>query len=204
MSTTKIGENRTIVLNCYFQAKSTPSPIKLNTYMPEIKFTWHKQYLFGLLFSIKVKEGSYRLKYTSIFLICPNLNDSQPFKSSSWKDFFIATCFDECFLFYVITGRRYFFKKVCRYCEIFSTVILPSFFKKSVLKEVRILYYLHKNSTNANPKSQITILIHTSKTFVADFFVITFFTLFIFWLFHTFLYKWNFSEKLKTSLKACF
>ena len=130
MSTTKIGENTTIILNCYFRAKSTPSPIKLNTYMQEIKFTWHRQYLFGLLFSIKVKEGSYRLKYTSIFLICPNLNDPQTFKSSSWKYFFIAFCFDECFLFQVITGRCYFLEKVCRYCEVFSTVILSFFFKK--------------------------------------------------------------------------
>ena len=67
VSASKIGEN---VTN------------RLNTYMSEIKCASHKQYLIGLLVSIKVKEDSYRPKYTSSFLICPNLNDSQTFKSS--------------------------------------------------------------------------------------------------------------------------
>ena len=60
---------------------------------------------------MKVKEDANRPKYTSSFLICPNLNDSdsQTFKRSSRKKNFPsvyvidATCFDECFLFHVIT-----------------------------------------------------------------------------------------------------
>ena len=62
----------------------------------EIKFTSHKQYLFGLLFSIKVKEDSYRPKYTSSFLICPNRNDSQTFKRSSYKKNFLQYVFYRC------------------------------------------------------------------------------------------------------------
>ena len=82
------------------------------------------------------------------------------------------------------------------------------FFETSVLKKVCILRYLHNKvlmlMLSPRKKLSYTILIHTWKTFAADFFMITFFTLFIFWLFHTFLYKLDFSEKLKTSLRACF
>ena len=38
--------------NANFRAKFPSWPIKLNTSMQEIKFTSHKQYLFGLLFSV--------------------------------------------------------------------------------------------------------------------------------------------------------
>ena len=77
-----------------------------------MKFTSHKQYLFGHLFSIKVKEESYRPKYTSSLLICQKSS-----KVAAGKNFFSivyvidATCFDEYFLFHVIPGKRYFFKK---------------------------------------------------------------------------------------------
>ena len=57
--------------------------------MKEIKFGSFKQYLIGFLFSIKVKEDLYRPKFTSSFLICPNVNHSQIFKSSSCKKFFL-------------------------------------------------------------------------------------------------------------------
>ena len=39
-----------------FRAKFTSWPIKLNTYMQEIKFALHKQYLIGLVFSKKQKK----------------------------------------------------------------------------------------------------------------------------------------------------
>ena len=49
--------------------------------MQDIKFSSHKQYFFSLLLSTVVKEGLYRPKYTSSFLICPNVNNLQTFKS---------------------------------------------------------------------------------------------------------------------------
>ena len=49
-----------------------------------------------------------------------------------------ATCFDECFLFYVITGRHYFSWKFI-VTEIFFKRHVAAFFEASVLKEVRIL-----------------------------------------------------------------
>ena len=100
--------------------------------------------MFGLFFSIKVKEGSYRPKYTSSFLICPNLNDSQTFKSSSCKNGFLQCVCYRCnllrWMFFVPcdSWKTLFFLKVCRYCEIFTTAILPFslkkvFWKKSVI-----------------------------------------------------------------------
>ena len=56
-----------------------------------------------------------------------------------------ATCFDECFLFHVIAGRRYFFSEIVVTVRFFNRHIV-AFFETSVLKEVRILRYLHNNS----------------------------------------------------------
>ena len=153
--------------------------------MQKTKFASHKQYLIGLLFSIKVKEDSHRPKYTSSFLICPNLNDSQTFKSSSCKKIFFsvyvvhATCFDVCFSFYVITGSRYFFNRH-----------IVVFFETSVLKEVRILRYLHNNSVvlilmlMLSSKKSYPILylyILEKLSYVADFFYDNvFYTLYFF------------------------
>ena len=47
-----------------------------------------------------------------------------------------ATCLDECFLFYVITGRNHFLFKVNSYSETFEAGAL---FEANILKEVRIL-----------------------------------------------------------------
>ena len=99
------------------QAKFTSWLIKLNTFMQEIKFASHKQYLTGLLFSIKVKENSYRTKYTlfNFFNLSESKPAHKPSKAATAKKFFSsvyvidASWFDECFLFYLITGRRYFF-----------------------------------------------------------------------------------------------
>ena len=103
--------------------------------------------LIVLLFSIKVKQDSYRPKYTSSFLICPNQNESQTFKSSRFFFSVYAidtTCFDKCFLFHLITGRRYFSKSLSLLWNICNLHIVV-FFESGVLKEVRILRYLHNN-----------------------------------------------------------
>ena len=56
-----------------------------------------------------------------------------------------ATCFDECFLFHVIAGRRYFFSEFVTTVRLFNRHIVV-FFETSVLKEARILLYLENNS----------------------------------------------------------
>ena len=84
-----------------------------------------------------------RPKYISSFLICPNLNDSETFKSSSCKNGFLQCVCYRCnllrWMFFVPCDnwKMLLFPKVCRYCEIFSTAILSFslkqvFWKKSV------------------------------------------------------------------------
>ena len=77
-SVTSRGQSQTCTI-C--RERHLKKQIVVQTQRSGIKFTSYKQYIFGLLFSIKVKD-SYRPKYTSSFLICPNINDSQTFKSS--------------------------------------------------------------------------------------------------------------------------
>ena len=160
--------------------------------------------------SVNAEEGSYRPKNTLSFLICPNLNDSQTFKSSSFKIFFSpvyvidAICFDDCFLFQL--EDVIFSKSLSLLLDFFDHHIVV-FFETSVLKEVRLLHYLHNNSAMLIlmlmliSKIQVshTILICTWKTFVADFFMTKFFTLLISWLLHTLLYQSH--KKQKEMLK---
>ena len=49
-----------------------------------------------------------------------------------------ANCFDECFLFHVIAGRRYFFPKFVVTMRFYNRHIVV-FFQTIILKEVRIL-----------------------------------------------------------------
>ena len=49
-----------------------------------------------------------------------------------------ATCFDECFLFHVVTGRYYFWQKFFVTLRSFQQPFV-AFFQTSVLKQVRIL-----------------------------------------------------------------
>ena len=126
MSTTKIGENKTNILNWFCK---------------EIKSASRKQCLFGLFVSIKVKEDSHRPKYASSFLICPNLNDSQTFKCSSCKNFFLQCVFYRCnllrWMFFVPydSWKTLFFLEVCHYCEIFSIAILSLSLKQVFWKK---------------------------------------------------------------------
>ena len=92
-------------------------------------------------FSIKVKEDSYKPKYTSSLISYPNLNDSQTFNSSSFKNVFLQCVCYRCnllrLMFFVLcdSWKALFFLKVCRYCEIFTTAILPFSFKQVFWKK---------------------------------------------------------------------
>ena len=87
-----------------------------------------------------------------------------------------STCFDECFLFHVVTGRRYFSWKFVITVRFFQPPYC-CFLWTSVLKEVHILRYLHNNNTvlilMLSSKIQLlyTVITHSWKTFVADFFM---------------------------------
>ena len=84
------------------------------------------------------------------------------------------------------------------------------FFETSVLKEVRILRYLHNNSAvlilmlSYKIKLSYTIFIHTWKTFIADFFYDKIFYTLYFITVHTFLFNWVFLKNSKHFWKHVF
>ena len=63
VSATKIEENTINI----FKTKFTSQSIKLNTQLQGIKFTSHKQYLFGRLFPIKAKKTQQTKVHFKIF-----------------------------------------------------------------------------------------------------------------------------------------
>ena len=111
--------------------------------MKEIKFTLHKEHLFGHLFSIKSKKtfkDQNRLKVSLLYL---NQNVSQTLKSSSCNHFFLHCVYYRGNLLWWIffnpcdNLKTLFLLKVCLYFEIFSTIILllslkQVFWRKSV------------------------------------------------------------------------
>ena len=117
-----------------------------------------------------------------------------------------ASCFDECFLSCVITERLYSFLKPCRSFEIFSTAILLFFFGASVLKEVRILHYLHNNNTVLIPNFQNIATAYYTYLHLINFcgWLIwwwRFLYSVIFWVFYyTFFYKWSFWKTQNESM----
>ena len=81
MSTTKIGGSTTNTQN-----KCTLW--QLNLFIWKTKLNFHKQYLFGLLFSRNVKKTHVDQIILQAFLLCLKRNVSQIFKSSSCKKVF--------------------------------------------------------------------------------------------------------------------
>ena len=97
-----------------FYNKFTLCQIKPNIYIQKTKFASRKQYLFCLLTSRYAKKTRTDQSIPHVFLLCLKRNDPQAFKSGSCKNPFSSvhvigtTCFDKCFLFYVVTGRHCF------------------------------------------------------------------------------------------------
>ena len=60
-----------------------------SNYLQEIKFTSHKQYLFGRLFSRHANKTYTDQSTLQVFFLCIKRNDSQTFKSSSRKKLFV-------------------------------------------------------------------------------------------------------------------
>ena len=105
-------------------------------------------------FSFLSKHPGYRSKFVTF---SPSLkrSDSKSFKSSSYKKRFSSlyvvskSFFDECFLFYVTTGRCCFFINVYR-SDFFSTdLLLLSCFERRMC----FICYLRNNSTVPVPTS---------------------------------------------------
>ena len=108
----KIGGNTTKAPNCYFfQNRFTLCHIRLKIYIWKTKFSFHKHYPFGILFSRNAKKTHADQSILPTFWPCLKV---AALWSSSCKNvlpsvyIMDATCFDECFLFHVITGRHSF------------------------------------------------------------------------------------------------
>ena len=101
-----------------FQNIFTLWHITINIYIWKTKFSSHKHYLFGPRFSRNAKNIHRDQSILPTSLLCPKRNISRTLKSSSCKKslpsvyIMDATCFDECFLFRVITGRHSFLHKL--------------------------------------------------------------------------------------------
>ena len=134
-----------------FQTYFTLWHMKLNICMQEIKFTFHKQYLFGRLFSRNAKKTHADKSPLQIFHSVSKETTHKPSKVAASKNLSSSvhaidtTCFDECFLFHLITGSHYFFVKVCRYFEIFPATILYCTFlwNKCFERSPYFTFYLH-------------------------------------------------------------
>ena len=85
---------------------------KQTIYIYKNKFTPHKEYLFGLIFSKNQKKIYTDYGYYKHWYSVGKEAFHNPLKLTTIKNFFynvyvtVTTCFDKCFLFHVITGRH--------------------------------------------------------------------------------------------------
>ena len=106
------------------------------------------KYLLYLIFSSR--ESQRRLiqtkVYYKLFRSVWKETSYKPLKVGAAKKSFPSvyiigkTCFEECFLFHVITGRDYFFTQIQRYPEVWCSRQVAAFFETSVLKDICILH----------------------------------------------------------------
>ena len=145
---TIIGGNTTNILNCYFQKIFMLWHIRLKIYMWKTKFSFHKQYLFGLLFSRNAKKAYTDQSILQTFLLRLKRNVSQTCKSSSCEKFFLKCVYHWCNLLRRMFFIPYdnwttlFFIQNYRFPEVWDNRHVAAFFETRVLKEVRILYPL--------------------------------------------------------------
>ena len=130
----------------------------------------NSMYLVASSLEIFKRQNSYKLKHTIsfFFLLRPNWNDSKIFRT--------RCNLPQCFLFHVIL-EGIFHKSLPLHWSYFSRHITAFF--ESVLKEDRILRYLHNKSAVSLHQRFLKKLILYLINFILWF-----------WLFLTFLYKW--------------
>ena len=86
----------------------------MSTYRKYIYANIYKQYLLDLLFPRNEKKTHTDQSILQTFLLCLKRNVSQTLKVAAAKTFFSIVCiidticFYKCFLFHVITGRRFY------------------------------------------------------------------------------------------------
>ena len=189
MSVTKKAETRPRFETVIFQNKFTSWHIRLNIYIWKTKFSSHKHYLFGLLFSRNAEKTHTDQSILLTFLLWLKRNASQTLKSSSRKKVFPkcvyimdTTCFDECFLFRVITRRHSFLYKLIVTQKFGSAMLLRTLKQVYWKKSVFYIYYFHNN---------ISMLLIPQCSYFLNvlnkiYFLIAIFYSFSMWMFHIF------------------
>ena len=110
----KQAKTQSTFLSAVFHNKVTVCYIKSNTYIQKTKFTSHKEYLFSLLPSRNARKTHADQSIPHAFSLCLKRNNPQTLKVAAAKTLFSSvyvigtTCYDECFLFSLITGRHCF------------------------------------------------------------------------------------------------
>ena len=148
MSVTKIGEYTTNILKLLFFV------INLHSVTSNQISTYRKLNLpltSSIYFVFLPLEIQKRLEQTKVYHAFSYFvwkeTTHKPLKVAAAKILFSSvyviatTCFDECFLFYVITGIQYFSWKINVTLR-FLKFHVAAFFEASVFKEVRILYVI--------------------------------------------------------------
>ena len=129
-----------------------------------------------VFFSLQMqRKFTQKTKYTTCFFTLFIKRQLTNFlKQQLRKNFYVisTTCFNECFLFNVITKRLYFLKKFIVALSFFSSHAVASCFERSPYS----IRYLHNNST------MLITMFENKYAFV-------YYTSYTLWPFHTFLYK---------------
>ena len=149
MSATKIGGNRTKILNCFFfQNKFTIWHITLNIHIWKTNFSFHKHYLFGLFFSRNAKKTHTDQSILLTFLLCLRRKVSITLKSSSCKKVFRKCVYHGYnllwWMFFIPCDnwKTFFFIQTYCYPEVWCNRHVAALFETSILKKVRISYSL--------------------------------------------------------------
>ena len=182
---------------------------QISTYA-EYHFSSHKQYLFSLLNSKNKKRLKQTKVYQTLFYFVWKETTHRPLKVGAAKTLFSnvhfndTTWFDECFSFYVITGRQYLSWKSIVTVRFLNHHVI-AFFEASVL-QVLILWVISAITVRCWYQSSkiklIMLLNFPDFTFVA----VPHFPLQMTFSFTDdfFLYKWHFSLQTQNFFGSMF
>ena len=156
MSATKIGRNTTNILHCYFSKKFYSSASDEITTCGKLNFLSINR-IYLVFSSLEMQRRFMQTKwYYKLFYYVWTETSHKTLKVAAAKYSFLSvyttdtTCFDDCFLFYVITEKHYLNINVI-VTKRFGTIatLLRSLRKMSWKKSAFHIHYLHNNIYNA-------------------------------------------------------
>ena len=122
--------------------------LRLNIYIWKTKFSSHKRYLFGLLFSRNARKTHTDQSILLTFLLCLKRNVSPTLKRSSCEKVFPNCVYHGYNLirwrFFIPCDnwKALFFIQIYRYAEVWCNHHVAALVETSISKKVRILYSL--------------------------------------------------------------